>query len=105
MSLISALRRQRQADLCEFEASLVYRKNSSSIRATHTHTPPHTHTVFKKKIKSFQTKTKNPTKPKTNKTKAYKILLVIKWTYNNLSLLFQRWRSGLASHTGQALCQ
>ena len=25
MSLISALRRQRQADLCEFEASLVYR--------------------------------------------------------------------------------
>jgi hypothetical protein len=30
MPLISALRRQRQEDLCEFEASLVYRVSSSS---------------------------------------------------------------------------
>ena len=28
MPLIPALRRQRQADLCEFKASLVYRVNS-----------------------------------------------------------------------------
>jgi hypothetical protein len=31
--LIPALRRQRQADLCEFEASLVYRVSSRTSRA------------------------------------------------------------------------
>jgi hypothetical protein len=31
---IPALRRQRQTDLCEFNASLVYRANSRAARAT-----------------------------------------------------------------------
>ena len=31
--LIPALKRQRQADLCEFEARLVYRGNSRTVRA------------------------------------------------------------------------
>jgi hypothetical protein len=34
MPLISVLRRQRQVDLCEFEASLVYRLSSRTARAT-----------------------------------------------------------------------
>jgi hypothetical protein len=34
MPLISALRRQRQVDLIEFEASLVYRVSSRTARAT-----------------------------------------------------------------------
>jgi hypothetical protein len=34
MPLISALRRQRQADLCEFEDNLVYRASSGIARAT-----------------------------------------------------------------------
>ena len=34
MSLIPALGRQRQADFCEFEASLVYRASSKTARAT-----------------------------------------------------------------------
>jgi hypothetical protein len=34
MPLIPALRRQRQADLCEFEASLVYRSSSTTAKAT-----------------------------------------------------------------------
>ena len=33
MPLIPALRRQRQVDLCEFEASLVYRASSRTVRA------------------------------------------------------------------------
>ncbi|EGW02222.1 hypothetical protein I79_021706 [Cricetulus griseus] len=33
MPLISALRRQRQEDLCEFEASLVYRVGARTTRA------------------------------------------------------------------------
>ena len=33
MPLIPALRRQRQADLCEFKASLVYRDSSRTVRA------------------------------------------------------------------------
>jgi hypothetical protein len=32
MPLISALRRKRQAELCEFEASLLYRENSRAAR-------------------------------------------------------------------------
>ena len=32
-SLIPALGRQRQTDLCEFEASLVYRMNSETAKA------------------------------------------------------------------------
>ena len=34
MLLIPALGRQRQADLCEFEAILVYRVSSRTARAT-----------------------------------------------------------------------
>ena len=34
MPLIQALRRQRQADLCEFKASLVYTMSSRTARAT-----------------------------------------------------------------------
>ena len=34
MPLISALRRQRQEDLCEFKASLVYTMSSRTARAT-----------------------------------------------------------------------
>ena len=33
--LIPALRRQRQADLCEFEASLIYRGTSKTVSVTH----------------------------------------------------------------------
>ena len=33
MPLFSALRRQRQVDFCEFEASLVYRVSSRTSRA------------------------------------------------------------------------
>jgi hypothetical protein len=32
--VIPALRRERQADLCEFQASLVYMVNSRTARAT-----------------------------------------------------------------------
>ena len=34
MPLIPALGRQRQVDLCEFEASLVYKGRSRAVRAT-----------------------------------------------------------------------
>ena len=34
MPLIPALQRQRQADLCEFEVSLVYRVSSRTARDT-----------------------------------------------------------------------
>ena len=34
MPFISALRRQRQVDLCEFGASLVYRVSFRTVRAT-----------------------------------------------------------------------
>jgi hypothetical protein len=33
MSLIPALRRQRQIELCEFKASLIYRATSKTVRA------------------------------------------------------------------------
>ena len=35
-SLIPALRRQKQTDLCEFKASLVYKTNSRTVRASQT---------------------------------------------------------------------
>jgi hypothetical protein len=34
MPLIPALRKQRQADLCEFQVSLVYRVSYRTVRAT-----------------------------------------------------------------------
>jgi hypothetical protein len=36
--LIPGLERQRQGDLCEFEASMVYRTSSKKAKATHTET-------------------------------------------------------------------
>ena len=36
-ALILALGRQRQADLCEFEAGLVYRVSSRTVRAAQIH--------------------------------------------------------------------
>jgi hypothetical protein len=53
MPLILTLRRQRQADLCEFEASLVYRASSRTGR-----------TVVQRKPDSKQN---NPLKPKISK--------------------------------------
>ena len=38
MPLIPALRRQRQEDLCEFEAKLIYRVSSRTARATYRET-------------------------------------------------------------------
>jgi hypothetical protein len=54
MPLILALRRQRQLDLYEFKASLIYRVSSRASRGhivkscleTHTHTHTHTHTFI-----------------------------------------------------------
>lgn len=37
--LISALQKQRQADLCEFEARLVYRSESRTTNASYTEKP------------------------------------------------------------------
>jgi hypothetical protein len=53
--LISALGRQRQVDLCEFKASLVYRMNSRTARATQRNP------VSKNKTKQNKTK-QNKTK-------------------------------------------
>ena len=52
MPLIPAVRRQRQVDVCEFEASLVYRVSSRTARATERNP------VLKKKTKPNQNKTK-----------------------------------------------
>ena len=49
-SLIPALRRQRQVDLCELEASLVYRVSSRTARAIQRNP------VLKKKTKQNKTK-------------------------------------------------
>lgn len=37
MPLVPALRKQRQVDLCEFEASLVYKVSSRTAKATQRH--------------------------------------------------------------------
>jgi hypothetical protein len=60
MPLIPALARQRQVDLCEFKATLVYRVRSRSSRAK-------TEKPCFKKIK--QTKQTNKTNKQTNKHK------------------------------------
>ena len=52
--LIPALGRQRQADLCELEASLVYRANSRIARAITQRNP-----VLKNKTKQKQTNKKS----------------------------------------------
>jgi len=48
--LIPALRRQRQVELCEFEASLLYKASSRTARATQTD-PVLKNQKSKKKIK------------------------------------------------------
>ena len=55
MPLSPALRRQRQGDLCEFQASLDYRVNSKTARAT--------------QRKLVSKKKKNPNKKKKKKKK------------------------------------
>jgi hypothetical protein len=50
--LIPAVRRQRQVDVCEFEASLVYRVSSRTARATERNP------VLKKKQNQTRTKQK-----------------------------------------------
>jgi hypothetical protein len=57
MPLIPVLKRQRQADLCEFKASLVYRVNFRTARATQ-----------RNPVSTKQNKTKQ-NKTKQNKTK------------------------------------
>ena len=47
--LIPALVRQRQVDLCEFKASLVYRANSKTVRAVTQKNPISKKTKNKKK--------------------------------------------------------
>jgi hypothetical protein len=39
MPLAPAVRKQRQADFCEFEASLFYRTSSNIVRESYTETP------------------------------------------------------------------
>jgi hypothetical protein len=71
-ALILVPRRQRQADLCEFEAILIYKVNSRTARAathrncleTHLHSHP---TLPKKRRKKKQTN-KNPTQPSNKQT-------------------------------------
>ena len=47
MPLIPALEKQRQEDLCEFEARLIYRTNSMIARAV---------TLFQKKTRNINNK-------------------------------------------------
>jgi hypothetical protein len=66
MSLIQALGRQRQADLCEFEASLVvYRVSSRTAKATQRNS-----VLKQNKIKQNQTP-----KPQQNKTHRIHMLI------------------------------
>ena len=53
--LVLALRRQRQADLCEFKASLVYRESSRTARATQ-----------RNPVSQNKTKKENKYKPSSN---------------------------------------
>lgn len=52
MPLITALRRQRQKDVCEFEASLVCRASSRTARAAQRN--PVSKTIKKKKKKRWK---------------------------------------------------
>jgi hypothetical protein len=61
-ALIPALWRQRQADLCEFEASLVYQISSRTARATQ-------RTPVSKQNKTKQNKNKNKNKSKSKQIK------------------------------------
>jgi hypothetical protein len=65
-TLIPALGRQRQADLCEFEVSLVYRVSSRAANVTQRKLQK----PNPNKIKKQKTKKKNPTT--TTKTKQKK---------------------------------
>ena len=57
--MIPALGRQRQVDLCEFKAGLVYRVSSRTVRAVIQRNP-----VLKNQ-KQMKTKQQNKTKQKT----------------------------------------
>jgi len=59
MTLIPALRRQRQVELCEFEASLVYRVSSRTARAAHRHPVSKTNQPTNQTTTTTKTKTKN----------------------------------------------
>ena len=58
MPLISALGRQRQADLCEFEASLVYKVSSRTASAVTQRNPVSEHEKKRKEKKRKEKKTK-----------------------------------------------
>jgi hypothetical protein len=51
MPLIPALRRQRQVDLCKFEARLVYRVSSRTVRAVTQRNPVSEKPKPKQKLK------------------------------------------------------
>ncbi|EGW12670.1 hypothetical protein I79_021887 [Cricetulus griseus] len=57
MPLIPALRRQRQADLCEFEASLVYRASARIGSKTSKRNPVSGRKTKENKKKNQETKT------------------------------------------------
>jgi hypothetical protein len=59
---ISGLRRQREEELCEFEASLVYIVSSRASRPTQRNPVPKTKKKKKKKKKTKKTKKKNQNK-------------------------------------------
>ena len=63
MTLIPSLRRQRQAELCEFKVSLVYRVSSRTARAVRQRNP-----VSKQNKQTITTKKKTE-KPKVIKKK------------------------------------
>ena len=83
--LIPTLRRHRQVDLCEFEASLVY-KASSRIGSKATETPCHDKTKTKQK----QTKTKQQQNPK----KANIINTEVIWKYSFIVFLKKNFGAG-----------
>jgi hypothetical protein len=68
-TLMPALGKQRQINLCEFKASLVYRVNSKTAKATQRNS------VSKNKTKQ------NKTKPKTTSPPKEKNLLLYKSSY------------------------
>ena len=76
MPLIPALGRQRQVDLNEFEASLVYKASSRTAR-TVTHRNPLSQKQNKTKTLSLKNKTKQKqkqTNKKKNKTQIHRVL-------------------------------
>ena len=71
MPLIPALGRQRQVDLCEFEASLVYRVSSRTARATQRN--PVSKTKTNQPTNKTNKQTKNPPKQKATTTRIFRV--------------------------------